>query len=162
MTKEDLIKSALSLTQPSEAAANEAMNHIGAMAEALTEAISNHDDVDALIGPGNLPLMHTNHTNHYEYMASVYDLYDPVSFVETVIWVFRTYRAHGFSVDYWAHMLPASKKVMEEHLSPSAYEQTAPFHDWLFEHIAAFRQVSDTTTSFFEDLATAPEQAHGG
>lgn len=153
MNKHDLIESAGLLIPPSPRAARALAEAANVCAAELSFALAQRSDLSDLIGPGNRPLMETNHVNHFSYIASLAALYDPVSFVEIVIWVFRTYRAHGFSPDYWRAMLPESKATVLRHLDTNDAAEITPIHDWLLRHVPDFTVLSDTEPSFFETMS---------
>jgi len=101
-------------------------------------------------------MMESNHRNHARYMVTVFELYDPDSFVETVLWVFRTYRAHGFHVAYWAAMLDMILDIMREELSPETYEATSPFYEWILTRIPVFTLLSETESPALETPGQPP------
>ena len=154
MDKHDMVKSASILKPPSVLAAKALGGVVDICAAELTSSLTRRKDLDSLIGPGNVNLVETNHINHFRYIASLAALYDPLSFVEIVIWVFRTYRAHGFAVDYWEIMLPEAKTALRKHLDPSVAVEIEPFHDWLLAHIADFKILSDEGESLFESMSS--------
>ena len=97
MTRESLIESASAITPPSQATSQSLTGLADAMASELSRRMLEKDNLEELIGKDNQSLMVMNHENHFNYISTLASLYDPVSFVETVIWVFRTYIARGFS-----------------------------------------------------------------
>jgi hypothetical protein len=152
MDKTALITSAASLREvsPETAAAFESMAE--SCAAALTSALHRHADLDSVIGPGNQDVMETNHLNHFKYMASTTALFDPASFVETVLWVVRTYRARGFSLVYWEVMLPLAADIVRTTLQPRPFEEIAPFYRWLSDHVAHIALLGETEVSAYEML----------
>lgn len=118
----------------------------------LTAILSRREDLEDLIGPGNLSVMEMNHANHFRYMISTAALFDPKSFVETVIWVFRTYRARGFSVRYWEVMLPEAMNILHRHMGDDYQQGLGPYYEWLLANIPAFAELSETELSAFEEL----------
>lgn len=153
MHKRDLIASAGRLVPPSLAAAQALTAVADVCAAELSTALARRPDLFELIGPDNRALMESNHSNHFNYLASLAALFDPVSFVEIVIWVFRTYRAHGFSVDYWPVMLPNSRAAVLRHLTADDASQITPIHDWLLAHVPDFVVLSDSEVSIFETMS---------
>jgi hypothetical protein len=153
-----LLASARTLVQPSPEAAAAFAGKSPALAARLNAAMLARPDLDALVGPDGAQMMQNNHRNHALYMESVFSLYDPASFVETVLWVFRTYRAHGFAVSYWAAMLDEALAALREELPQDVFGQVAPFYRWLILHIPAFTALSESRPSAWE-----PEEAgqHG-
>lgn len=130
-------------------------NRSSIWAAELTAILSGRSDLEDLIGPGNLSVMEMNHANHFRYMISVAALFDPKSFVETVLWVFRTYRARGFSVRYWEVMLPEAMGILHRHMGDDYLHELGPYYEWLLANIPAFADLSETEISAFEDLGKA-------
>ncbi len=150
MNKNDVVNSATALHRPSERAAEEFGRTWEAAAVALDKTMLAREDLERLVGAGNSDMMRNNHRNHFRYMESVFHLYDPAQFVETVLWVFRTYRAHGFSVAYWAAMLDTAVTALEGVLSEEAYREVLPFYTWLITHIPAFTALSEVEDTVWE------------
>jgi len=63
--------------------------------------------------------------------------------VETVLWVFRAYRSHGFQTTYWAANLNIWVDLIRQELSESAYNEIYPFYNWLIVNIPVFVKLSD-------------------
>jgi hypothetical protein len=126
----------------------------------LTAALNARPDLEELIGAGNMSVMEMNHINHFRYMNSLVALYDPKSFVETVLWVFRTYRARGFSVQYWEIMLPEAIIILRQHLGDVDYHEMGPYYEWLRDNIQTFARLSETELSVFEELG-GKDGSHG-
>lgn len=104
--------------------------------------LSRHD-LSAMIGEGNEAMMKDNHNNHALFMESIFTNYNPEVLVETVLWVFKSYRAHGFQVTYWPAQLNAWIKIIEKELSPASCKTILPFYQWLIVNIPAFTELSE-------------------
>lgn len=152
MDKQFLIHSASSLKEISPQAAARFEDIVEACAVELTSAMRAEPDLADLIGDGNDEVMETNHGNHFRYMSATAALFDPPSFVETVLWVLRTYRARGFSVRYWDVMLPKAVEILGRHLGPGHFGEVRPFYDWLQANIRAFMRLSETEGSAYERM----------
>ncbi len=118
----------------------------------LSAAMNRRHDLESLVGQGNVSVMESNHANHFRYMRSAIALFDPKSFVETVLWVFRTYRARGFSVRYWEVMLPEAMGILHRNLGEDYLSGVEPYYEWLLASIPAFASLSETELSAFEQL----------
>jgi hypothetical protein len=152
MDKTDLIVSAAGLREVSPQTATAFDSAAETCAAALTAALHQQPNLDSIIGPGNQDVMETNHLNHFKYMASTTALFDPASFVETVLWVVRTYRARGFSLVYWEVMLPLAADIVRTTLQPLSFEEIAPFYRWLSDHVAHIALLGETEVSAYETL----------
>ena len=118
------------------------------MLSRLDEAMLERADVMDFFDDDKREMMRNNHANHFRYMESVFALFDPSSFVETVLWVFRTYRSHGFHVSYWPAMLDTVINVMKDELSETTHAETVPFYEWLIVNIPFFTMLTDAPDDF--------------
>lgn len=73
-----------------------------------------------LEGEENKSMIEDNHINHARFMSSVFAEFQPEVLVETIIWVFRTYRSHGFNLDYWPFQLNQWIEIYKTNLSEKA------------------------------------------
>lgn len=147
MKKEDLLKSAAKLKQPSAEAIAEFASKADAMTNVLNERLSKRHDIVQLIGEGNVDMMYDNHRNHIRFMISLFKDYNPVVFTETVLWVFRAYRSHGFNLTYWPAQLDSWVDIYKKELSSECFEQIYPFYDWMIVNNPLFASISDQAIS---------------
>jgi hypothetical protein len=77
-------------------------------------------------------------------MESMFADYKPNVFLETVLWVFRAYRTHGFHSTYWAANLNIWVDMLKEDLSEQAFKEIYPFYDWLIVNIPIFVKLTDS------------------
>ncbi len=96
MSKEMLLASAAMLVQPSAASANEFEAKSEMLAAEMNRLMGARSDLAHLIGEGNISMMEDNHRNHARFMSSLFLNFQPFILVETVLWVYRAYRSHGF------------------------------------------------------------------
>jgi hypothetical protein len=143
MKKEDLLKTASQLRQPSAEATAEFSKKADAMIQALNAGFAKRSDLVQLIGEGNTDMMHDNHRNHMRFMISLFTNYESLVLVETVLWVFRAYRSHGFKLTYWPAQLDGWVEIFKKELSESCFEQVYPFYNWMIVNNACFVALSD-------------------
>lgn len=143
MTREELIAAADRLPHPSDKAAWEYETKAEVLALEVNRIMSARQDLDALIGPNNTAMMEDNHRNHARFMASLLQDFRPEVLVDTVLWVFRAYRAHGFQLTYWPAQLDVWLEVLNRELSPEAYESIKPCYEFMIIHQPAFAELSD-------------------
>jgi len=147
MNKEFLIRTAEKLAQPSTATASEFSEKAENLASIINNQFKKRSDLNMLIGEGNVDMMEDNHRNHVRFLTSVFKQYEPEVLVETVLWVFRAYRSHGFKLTYWPAQLDVWVEILKSELSPSAYAEIYPFYDWMIIHNPIFAKVSDELLS---------------
>ena len=63
--------------------------------------------------------------------------------VESVLWVFRAYRNHGFSPNYWAAQLNTWFQVLPQQLSVASWAEIRPWYEWLQVNIPIFVLLTD-------------------
>lgn len=159
MTKEQLVESARRLEPASQQAVAQFSQAGEAMAAELTRRMQSRPDVDRLVGSGNLAMMADNSRNMVRFMSSILAAPDPEVLTETVLWVFRTYRMHGFQVGYWPANLDTFVEVMKEHLAAEDFAGVYPLVNWMIIHIPAFTALSDQAIAEAHNPGEAPK--HG-
>jgi len=87
-----------------------------------------------LIGGNPLSLMRNNHSNHAAFMATVFKIGSHELLAKTIPWVYRAYRARGFSYDYFPVELAAWKRAAKEHLTGDHATQIIEIYDWMIRH----------------------------
>ncbi len=145
MEKKDLLNTASQLKQPSQKAVDEYSRKADAMAGTLNERLSSRKDITQLIGEGNLDMMYENHRNHLRFMISLFKDYNPLVLTETVLWVFRAYRSHGFHLTYWPAQLDNWVQILKDELSKDCFDEVYPFYHWMIVNNPAFAILSDET-----------------
>ena len=145
--KDQLLATAQKLISPSEKAHEEFSAKIGMFVAQGNTTIAARPDLDKLIGAENHEMAENNNGNFARFMDSMFTEYDPVTFVETVLWVFRAYRSHGFQTTYWAANLDIWQKMLEKELSEEAFSAISPFYNWLIVNIPLFVKITDDSLS---------------
>jgi hypothetical protein len=147
MKKEDLLKSAANLKQPSKETLAEFTSKADSMTTIINNRLSQRNDIVQLIGEGNVDMMYDNHRNHMRFMISLFNDYNPVVFTETVLWVFRAYRSHGFKLTYWPAQLDNWVDIFRKELSQECFNQIYPFYNWMIVNNPLFAIISDQAIS---------------
>lgn len=143
MTKEALVEEARKLPEPSQAAAEEFAANSEMLAAELNRIMTAREDLYTLIGPDNKEMMEDNHRNHARFMSSLLAHYDAEVLVNTVLWVFRAYRGHGFNLTYWPAQLDTWVTLLKRTLSKEAFESVYPVYHFMLVHQQDFAQLSE-------------------
>jgi len=143
MKREDLIKTASEIKQPSMNSFNKFSSKLDIMVSEMNNNMLERNDLKNLIGEGNDKMMEDNHRNHARFMESVFKNYEPKILVDTVLWVYRAYRSHGFNLTYWPAQLDTWLVIYKKHLSENTYNEIYPFYNWMLLNQAAFVSISD-------------------
>jgi hypothetical protein len=146
MNLDYLNHSACQLHQPDPEASREFELQRDALAAELNLRMSARPDLDRLIGPGNLAMMQDNSRNFCRFMSVQFQGYEPQVLVQTAVWVFRAYRAHGFQTTYWPANLDTFIEIMRDKIAPATFEQLYPFFQWLVVNIPTFVTLSEAAS----------------
>ncbi|RPH47106.1 MAG: cobalamin-binding protein [Desulfobacteraceae bacterium] len=107
-----------------------------------------NDDLDAnpkileLIGDNPFDLMWNNHSNHATFMTTVFKIGSYELLARTIPWVYRAYRARGFSYDYFPVELVAWKHAVKECLDDVYSTEIIEIYDWMISHHENMIQLS--------------------
>jgi hypothetical protein len=160
MTKQELIVSATRLPAPSAEAVTEYAVRAELLAADVSRILRERPDLEALIGPGNCAMMEQNHRNHARFMGGFLANYQPEVLVETVLWVFRAYRSHGFRLTYWPAQLDTWLTVLADRLPAHACRAIRRIYDWLLVHQPAFAALSDSAVTEVAEPEPAKRDRH--
>jgi hypothetical protein len=93
-------------------------------------------------------------------MESMFFEYHHEVLVETVLWVFRAYRSHGFQLTFWPASLDTWVELLRAELHAEAFDEIYPFYHWITVHIPTFVTLSDAQLA--SDHGHAQEHGHIG
>ena len=143
MYKNDLLKSAQQIPQVSNSTCIEYQQKGDMMIMSMNDFMLKRSDLSLLIGEHNEDMMKDNHANHIRFIVSILRNYNPEVLVDTVLWVFRAYRSHGFTTNYWAAQLNAWINILKDTLSTEAYREVFLIYEWMQVNIPVFVMLSD-------------------
>ncbi len=156
MTREKILETARLIKQPPAASSEEYGDKREGLAAEINRVMEGRADIETLIGPGNIEMMRDNHRNHARFMESVFFSYSPEVLVDTVLWVFRAYRSHGFHLSYWPAQLDTWVEILKRELTGPAFDDIYPFYRWMIINQPAFAGISDAM------IETQNAPSHGG
>lgn len=152
--KKAILKTARLLKQPGNASMQDFRIKWENLSAKGTQMLMARPDIEKLIGKGNENMAEDNNRNFPRFMASLFLDYEPEVFVDTVLWVFRAYRSHGFQTTYWAANLNLWVDLLKKDLTPEAFEEIYPFYNWLIVNIPAFVKLTDLDLLNHDHLQT--------
>jgi hypothetical protein len=103
----------------------------------------NRADLENLIGENNIDMMKDNHSNHVRFISSILKNHNSEVLVDTILWVFRAYRSHGFASNYWSAQLNTWITIFQEVLTAESYQEVYPYYEWMQINIPTFVILSD-------------------
>jgi len=148
--QEQLLKSASKLAQPPASAIKEFSQKKDQLTAMGNHIIAKRPDLDKLVGADNREMAEDNNRNFSRFMESLFSEYDPKVLVETVLWVFRAYRSHGFQTTYWAANLDIWAEMIRKELTQDTYDALYPFYNWLIVNIPLFVKLTDKDITDFD------------
>ena len=147
MKKEALIATASGLTPPEDRLLGEFSEKREAMAAEVNRIMSARPDIEKLVGVDGKAMSQDNNRNFSLFMESLMGHFQADVLVNTVLWVFRAYRSHGFQTVYWPANLNAWMTTLKTALSPEAFHAISPFYVWLITHIPVFVTLTDAAVA---------------
>lgn len=126
---------------PFEAAAEYERRHELLIGE-VDRLMSERRDIGELLGNNSLEVMKENHRNHARFMSNVFTLNQFQVFLNTVPWVYRTYRARGFSFAYFPAAFQAWLTALEKYLEPHLARPLGDLYRWLLDRHERLIQLS--------------------
>ncbi|MGM0531987.1 MAG: hypothetical protein ACQER7_11615 [Bacteroidota bacterium] len=147
MDKTSLIKSAEKLNPVSSSSITAYEQQAEKIIGTMNERMLQRSDIKTLTGIENIDMMKDNHANHVQFMASIFKNKNAGVLVETILWVFRAYRSHGFSPDYWDVQLEVWKDVLKNILSGGAWQEIEPYYEWMQHNVPVFLELTNDVTS---------------
>jgi len=142
MKIEQLLESAKALPTISKTASDEYEKKSEVLISAINSMMLKRDDLDNLLG-GHIEMMKDNHANHVRFMSSMFKFYQADVMVETVLWVFRAYRTHGFKSNYWSTQLNYWTEILKEELSQESFKEIDTYYHWMIINIPVFVKLAD-------------------
>lgn len=90
--------------------------------------------ITGLVGGNPRSVMFDNHRNHVDFMEIVFRFNAFHMLCGTLPWVYRAYRARGFSYDYFPVELQTWQAVLTEHLEPESAAELLAVYDFMHRH----------------------------
>ncbi len=143
MDRSFLLATATQLKQVSIASGEEYHQKMEQLIAQMNTLMLGKVNIESLVGKDNISMMKDNHANHARFMVSVFQNYNPEVLVETVLWVFRAYRSHGFTSNYWATQLNTWIDILKEVLTNESYSEVYPYYEWMQINVPLFVKLSD-------------------
>ena len=138
-----LLETPQQLKQVSAKTADEYHQKAEQLVSKMNTIMLERPDIENLIGANNINMMKDNHANHVRFIASILKNHNTNVLVDTVLWVFRAYRSHGFTTNYWAAQLNTWIIILKEVLTPECFIEVNPYYEWIQINIPIFVKVSD-------------------
>jgi len=143
MDKKNLIEVAPDLTTVSQVHIEEFLEKMEILVAEMNDTMCKRPDIYSLVGEDNIQMMKDNHANHMRFVYSLLENYDKQVLVDTVSWVYRSYRSRGFHMNYWAAQINTWIDLLRKHLSESAFAEIFPLYRWFSISVPHFSNISD-------------------
>lgn len=117
----------------------------------VNQIMLGRQDIFELINEKHVDMMKDNHSNHARFVETILRHYNPEVLIETVLWVFRTYRSRGFHPSYWPAQLNTWVAVLKDSVSPKTFQAIYPLYNWFIVNIPAFTAISDRQIKAFSE-----------
>lgn len=118
-------------------------NKMDLLIDFVNEKMANRINIDNLIGNNPLNIMYDNHANHANFMVNIFKITDDEFFYKTLIWVYNTYKHHGFSYDYFKVELNQWIDGINKFLKPASAKLIIPIYQWMIDNHQIFIKESE-------------------
>lgn len=118
----------------------ESRHHV--LVEEVNRLLAARQDIELLIGHNPLSLMEMNHAHHAKFMTTVFRTNSFELLARTVPWVYRVYRARGFSPDYFVIELQTWRDLIERLLPSAEARRLAAVYTWMLTNHEAMIALS--------------------
>lgn len=145
------METALHLVPPPVSALQEFSKMRDQLSAKGNRIMAQRPDLEKLVGHGNRQMAEDNNRNFARFMESLFTDFSPEVLVETVLWVFRAYRSHGFRTTYWAANLNIWVDMLRQDLSQESFEAVYPFYNWLIVNIPIFVRLTDKESAGLDE-----------
>jgi len=125
-------------------AAEEYNKKMNTLIKEVNENLSQRDDLMQLIGNNSIKKMKDNHENHAGFMYNSFKVKSEKLFINTIIWVYRTYKNHGFSYQYFPVELKAWKSAVNNNLSSENSELIINIYNLMLDNHKLFVKESES------------------
>jgi methanogenic corrinoid protein MtbC1 len=139
----DILKMAEEIKAVSPAAALDYDTHKESIIDEVNRLITADPSVKGLIGQNPLSVMYDNHANHAIFMSNVFLLNDYQLMIRVITWVYRSYTARGFSVEYFPATLKTWITVIGKALKPASASQITAVYKWIIDRHNLFKEASE-------------------
>jgi len=143
MNKQQLLDIVPDLSNISENHVNELHQKMDKLIADMNETMCKRSDINSLVGQENIRMMKDNHANHLRFVHSLLENFSQQVLVDTVAWVYRSYRSRGFHINYWPAQINTWIELFKKHLSEDAVTSIYPLYKWFSISIPHFSQMSD-------------------
>lgn len=101
------------------------------------------EDLRGLIGTNPIAFMRKNHQHHVGFMANVFRYSCFGLLANVLVWVYRSYRSHGFSTDYFPIELAAWREAVGSCLNGTEAAEIDKIYGWMMSHHAMIVEASE-------------------
>lgn len=156
---QELLSAARELPQVSQSAIDEYAHNRAVLVARVNARMEAHPAVASLTD-GSILVMRDNHANHALFMETVFRMNSPETLARTVPWVYRAYRNHGFSYEYFPTELRAWIEAIGTHLSAESAHQILPAYRWMIaQHETMIRLAESPPETVLPQAHAWTEQA---
>lgn len=143
MTLEDLVEDAASVPNvPADVAARYRALSDELIARVNASLLA-RPDFSRLTGANPFEVMCANHAHHAAFLSDVLALGQHRLLARTLPWVYRSYRARGFSFDYFPVELEAWIGAIEACLPPADSAAIVPLYRWMLRRHGQVRALAE-------------------
>jgi MerR family transcriptional regulator, light-induced transcriptional regulator len=157
-----LVGDSLKIPKVSAASAAHYEQNLAGMLDKVNARMGANPAVMALIGNNPLQVMYDNHRHHAMLLSNLMRLNHYEVLAVILPWVYRTYRSHGFSQDYFPAMLNAWMAVIKETLPESSAAEVTGVYRWILGRHETNLQEADQLNDQLSSKGASPDSVVSG
>lgn len=129
----EIIEDASNLPVVPSHAAKAYLDNTPLLKKKVDNHLTEHPQINQLIGSNPLQVMYDNHSNHAAFMATIFSITNYELLAKTIPWVYKTYSSHGFSHDYFPEVLNAWIQSLSQENDNELYKEIIEIYQWLLK-----------------------------
>ncbi len=122
------------------------------MKEFVDEKMAEKDNIDKMIGNNSREVMFANHKNHANFMSNVFEFNELRLLIDTLPWVYYTYKNKGFSYEYFYRELYCWIDAVKKYLSEEYRKDIIEIYEWMLENHEEFIELTGNCSNYPLDI----------
>ncbi len=136
--KKEILGELTNISAVPEYSAKAFHEHLTLLVDSVNKKMVSRPDLESLIGQNPVNVMFDNHRNHAVFMDNVFQLNLFSLLPDIVPWVYRAYRNHGFSFDYFPVHLAAWEETLREFFDQKIRDPLLQIYEWMLSRHSDF------------------------
>ncbi|MBP2629280.1 MAG: cobalamin B12-binding domain protein [Firmicutes bacterium] len=139
-----IFETAKQILPVSTLAADEYNQKEGIIQNDVNQELAKLNSIYDFMGNCSLQVMVDHHRHHTLFMSSVFRLNNYTLLARMLVWMYRSYHAHGFSYDYFTYAFSEWRKAVTRHMSQTKGLEIDRVYQWIVAYHPDFIQLAES------------------